>query len=594
MSNGPPQFQAADVSVERRSDGSTILRTKMQLEESALLTHAHLKRWAWVRPQSSFLAQRDASSGGWRSISYEEAHQKVEALAASFAERDIGVDRPILILSGNDIDHQLVALAAMRAGVPYTPLSVAYSTRSGDLERLRTILKVLDPGMVFASQAAPFARALSIEEMRGREVIVGDDSSRIKGAVALASLLESSSQGEASHLGEPKMETVAKILFTSGSTGTPKGVPTTHRMMSVSLSQIEALWPFMKNHTPMILDWLPWSHVFGGSYSVNTVLRYGGTLYIDNGRPLPGEIDHTVRNLHDVRPSLYWNVPKGYELLLSRLRTDERACRNFYSNLTLMFYAGASLPAALSNELIELGRKTSGRHIPMTTSWGLTETAPSITMVNRSEASPGNIGIPMPGLELKLVPHQGKLEARVKGPTVMSGYWKMQGLPKAFDEDGFFCTGDAVIFANPDQPAEGLIFDGRTTEDFKLLTGTWVDAASIRLRAHSALTGLITDVVVTGGDRNDIGLLVFPASGYSADDSEFKEKLIAAFQSINDGITGASQRVVRAVVVPQLPTFDSGEITEKGSLNSRLIRERHRDLVEGLHSDSGPDIIRIP
>ena len=320
-------------------------------------------------------------------------------------------------------------------------------------------------------------------------------------------------------------ETVAKILFTSGSTGTPKGVPTTHRMVCTSLSQIETLWPFMRDHTPVILDWLPWSHVFGGSFSVNTVLRYGGTLHIDDGKPIPGEIARTLRNLREVRPTLYWNVPRGYELLLPLLQTDAEARQNFFGDLALMFYAGASLPASLWRELVRLGKRATGREIPMTTSWGLTETAPSITMINRAALAPGNIGIPMPGLELKLVPHQGKLEARVRGPNVMRGYWNSpEANAAAFDEEGFFRTGDAVLFADPADPAQGLIFDGRTTEDFKLLTGTWVDAAAVRLRAQAALAGLITDVVVTGADRNELGLLLLCAAGHDPDDAALPRK----------------------------------------------------------------------
>jgi feruloyl-CoA synthase len=588
----PLRFLDANVRVERRRDATMVLRTEAPFESSDALVHDYLKHWAHVRPQTAFLAERNASGDGWRTVSYAEAYEKVEILAASFARRELGPDRPILILSGNGIDHQFVALAAMTAGIPYTPLSVAYSTMSGDLGKLRAIIKILDPGLVFAAQGEPFSRALAIDEIRGREVVIGDDY-HIPGAISLAALLEPTAGCRRRRAIELPVETVAKILFTSGSTGTPKGVPTTHRMMCTSLSQVGAMWPFMLHHTPIILDWLPWSHVFGGSYSVNTVLRYGGTLYIDDGRPIPGEIDRTVRNLREIRPSLYWNVPKGYELLLPRLRLDEIARRNFYGDLTLMFYAGASLPAALWKELVELGRETAGRDIPMTTSWGLTETAPSITMVNRSALAPGNIGIPMPGLELKLVPHEGKLEARVRGPNVMRGYWKMKESQNAFDEEGFFCTGDAVAFVDPEDPAQGLIFDGRTTEDFKLSTGTWVNAAAIRLRAQSALSGLIADVVVTGADRNDIGLLILPAAGHSAGDSAYKERLRASLGSINDGATGTSQRIVRAIVLRQPPTFDSGEITEKGSLNSRLIRERRSDIIETLYLDAHPEIIKV-
>jgi feruloyl-CoA synthase len=590
------RFLDADVRTERRPDGATVLRTEVPFEPVEELVHGYLHRWAVARPDQVFLAERTAVAGNWQTISYREAYDAAARLAKSFAARRLGPQRPILILSGNGITHQLVALAAVMAGIPYTPLSVAYSTMSGDLGKLRAILRKLDPGLVFAADAAPFARALGIDEMKNRDIVVGHGYETINGGIALETLLANPADDAVLRRArELPPQTVAKILFTSGSTGTPKGVPTTHRMMCTSLAQIETMWPFMRDHTPVILDWLPWSHVFGGSFSVNTVLRYGGTLYIDDGKPIPGEISRTLRNLKEVRPTLYWNVPRGYDLLLPLLRTDAEARQNFFSDLALMFYAGASLPAPLWQELVALGKQVTGRDIPMTTSWGLTETAPSITMVNRAALAPGNIGVPMPGLELKLVPHQGKLEARVRGPNVMTGYWNSpDATAAAFDEEDFFRTGDAVVFADPDDPSQGLIFDGRTTEDFKLLTGTWVDAAAIRLRAHAALAGLITDVVVTGADRNEIGLLLLCAAGCDADDAAYRTRLAAALADCNRQASGASQRITRAIIMREPPSFDLGEITEKGSLNARLIRERRADLVEALYSGSHPDVIAVP
>jgi feruloyl-CoA synthase len=588
------QFLDAEVSVERCADSSLILRTEVPFEPADSLIHGYLGQWAMARPRATFLAERSADGSRWQTISYREAYDAAARLATSFVARGLRPDRPILILSGNGIAHQLIALAAMMAGIPYTPLSVAYSTMSGDFGKLRAVLEILDPGLVFAADAAPFARALAIPEMAGRDIVAGAGHEAVAGAIALVSLLAASIDDAVMRRAhELTPQTVAKILFTSGSTGTPKGVPTTHRMMCTSQAQIAAMWPFMLDHTPVILDWLPWSHVFGGSFSLNTVLRYGGTLHIDDGKPVPGEIARTLRNLREIRPTLYWNVPRGYELLLPLLQADAEARANFFGDLALMFYAGASLPAPLWRELVTLGKHAGGRDIPMTTSWGLTETAPSITMINRAALSPGNIGIPMPGLELKLVPHQGKLEARVRGPNVMTGYWNSpEATAAAFDEDGFFRTGDAVVFADPDDPTQGLIFDGRTTEDFKLLTGTWVDAAAVRLRAHAALAGLITDVVVTGADRDEIGLLVLCAAGQDPDDASYRTKLGAGLVDLNKDATGASQRVTRAIIMRQPPNFDSGEITEKGSLNARLIRERRLDLVEALHSGSHPDIIK--
>jgi feruloyl-CoA synthase len=349
----------------------------------------------------------------------------------------------------------------------------------------------------------------------------------------------------------------------------------------------------MKEQPPVILDWLPWSHVFGGSFAINTVLRYAGTLFIDDGKPSPADIGKTLRNIRDVSPTLYWNVPKGYELLIAGLRSDQVAARSFFDRLSLMFYAGASLSPRLWDELVALGKDMTGRSIPMTTSWGLTETAPSITMVNSDRLGPGNIGIPMPGLELKMVPAQGKYEARVRGPTVMTGYFRSaDASAAAFDEEGFFKTGDAIRLAKEDDASQGVMFDGRVAEDFKLTSGTWVDAAAIRLRALQALAGHALDVVVTGEDRHDIGLLIVPLTGIAVD-AAYRERVAHALSGVNRNMSGSSQRIVRALVLRDPPAFDAGEITEKGSLNARLIRQRRRELIEGLHQGTGDGIIRL-
>lgn len=583
------QFRQVDVRVERRADGAILLRTELGFECGTTLVHDYLGRAAASSPEKIFLAQRRRDNSGWETITYAAALKAAERVAG-FLWRSIGQStRPVLILSGNSIAHQLLALGAMMAGVPYTPTSVAYSTLSADFGRLKHILEVLDPGLVFAEDTGLFQRALSLPEMKGRMIVVGDDSEIPSGAICFADLVSSRPL-----VGKPELtpERIAKILFTSGSTGTPKGVPTTHRMMCASLDQIELLWPFLTREAPTILDWLPWSHVFGGSFAVNTVLRYSGTLFIDDGKPTPGDIGKTVRNLRDVRPTLYWNVPKGYELLMPTLRSDETVAQGFFERLALMFYAGASLSPRLWEELVSLGREITGRTIPMTTSWGLTETAPSITMVNTDRLRPGNIGVPMPGLELKMVPTQGKYEARVRGPTVMSGYFRSpEASSAAFDEEGFFKTGDAIRLATEDDPSRGVMFDGRVAEDFKLTSGTWVDAAAIRLRALQALAGHAMDVVVTGEDCQDIGLLIVPIPGV-APDAEYRQRVEQALSGINRNASGTSQCIARALILRDPLTFDFGEITEKGSLNARLIRQRRSELIERLHQDVGDEIIR--
>lgn len=586
---GELEFSHVDVDCDRQADGTILLRTRAHLECSATLIHDYLARAAASVPDKVFLAQRAQEGGPWQTISYATAHDHAQRIAAFLLRRLQGRARPVLILSGNSIAHQLMALASMMAGIPYTPVSVAYSTLSSDLGRLRHIIEVLDPGLVFAEDAALFSRALTIPEMRGRIIVVGKKND-VDGFLMLDQLIASPTLESQPDLAP---ETVAKILFTSGSTGTPKGVPTTHRMMCASLDQIELLWPFMANHSPVILDWLPWSHVFGGSYAVNTVLRYAGTLFIDDGKPTPAEIAKTVRNIAEVKPTLYWNVPKGYELLLPALQSDMATAGSFFSRLSLMFYAGASLSPRVWRELVSLGQDIAGRSIPMTTSWGLTETAPSITMVNSDGLAPGNIGVPMPGLELKMVPCQGKYEARVRGPTVMEGYFRApEATLMAFDSEGFFRTGDAIRLAVADDAAQGVMFDGRVGEDFKLTTGTWVDAAAIRLRALQALAGRAADVVVTGEDREDIGLLIVPGPG-RLPDAQYRNELREALSEINKHISGASQVIGRAIVLNEPPTFDSGEITEKGSLNSRLIRQRRAEIVDRLHSQGCDEVLLL-
>lgn len=584
-------FATTGVSLVTRPDGTMILRSTVPTVESDKRLQDYLQHWASLRPRQTFLAERDGEA--WREITYGDAWDAASRIGESLASRHLGLDRPILILSGNSIDHQVLALAAMMVGIPYTPLSVAYSTISGDFGKLRTILDLLDPGLIYVDDTAPFLRALALPQMHGREIVAAKGHEHVPGAIPLEALRATQPGGNLKkRAAEVTADTVAKILFTSGSTGSPKGVPTTHRMMTTSQEQIAAIWPFMSEKIPVILDWLPWSHVFGGSFSLNGALRHGGAFYIDDGKPIPGEFARTLRNIRDIRPTHYWNVPKAYELLAVALRDDELARTNFFSDLLMMFYAGASLPEPIWRDLVELGRQTTGRDVPMLTSWGLTETAPSITIVNRSALEVGNIGIPVPGLDLKLVPHQGKLEARARGPNVMRGYWKLPDAnAAAFDEEGYFRTGDALKLADPNDASKGVIFDGRTTEDFKLLSGTWVDAASVRLRVLAALSGLATDVVVTGADRGEIGVLVLPSAGRKPDDPAYRAALSQALVKANDGASGSAQIIAKAGVLSQMPTFDSGEITEKGSLNARLIRERRREEIEALHKGTHTGII---
>ena len=584
------EFAPVVVDVERLPDDVMILRTRMDFEEPDERFDQYLAHWAKATPDTVFMAEREGES--WRKVTYAQAYARARSIAAGLAQRDLGQDRPIMILSGNSVDHQIVALAAMMAGVPYAPISVAYSTVSQDFAKLRHIIGLLDPGLVFVVDAKPFARALSIDEMAGREIVAIHNVDAVPGVRPLASVESADATALDARAATIGPDTIAKILFTSGSTGVPKGVITTHRMMGSTQRQMALLWPFLTKEKPIILDWLPWSHVFGGTFCVGIVLRYGGSFHIDDGKPMASEFPKTVRNLREISPTFYWSVPKGYEFLLAALNADEALRQSFCRDLKMMFYAGASLPEPVWRALERHCKNTSGRHVPMLTSWGLTETAPSITMVPNAHCAAGNVGVPVPGLELKLIPNRGKLEARVRGPNITPGYWRMpEATHGAFDADGFFLTGDALLFVDKRDPARGMRFDGRVTEDFKLLTGTWVNVGEIRGRANAALAGLASDTVVTAPDRDDLGLLIIAAPGHIPDDEIYLEKLRQALTQMNSQVSGTSNIIARAIVLETPPSLDSGEITDKGSLNSRLILQNRFDVVDRLYSDDDPDVI---
>jgi len=588
------RFRDVSVDMRRDPDGTIRLLAKEPLGPYPDRFHDHLWRWAKEAPTRTFLAERRPGRDGWAKVSYAEAGEQVALIAQALAQRDLGPERPILILSGNAIEHQLLALAAMSVGVPYAPISVAYSLISQDLGKLRTITKLLDPGLVYAADGARFARALTIPEMQGGEIVVGAPATEVPGATPFAELLKG---GSASALAQAAArigpDTVAKFLFTSGSTGTPKGVTITHRMINANMMMFEWIWPFIVARPPVLVDWLPWSHVFGGNHNMGQVLRSGGTLYIDDGRPIPGEFERSLRNLREVASTMYLNVPRGFELLMPALAKDDALRKRFFADLDAMFYAAATLPEHLWHGLAELAQRERPDNPPsMISGWGLTETAPGSLILNRHDAEIGNIGPPLPGQEVKLVPNGSKLEIRVRGPNITPGYWRAPELTKqAFDDEGYFITGDAVTFVQENDAGRGFRFNGRVAEDFKLSSGTRVHAAEVWARARQALGALVFDVVLAAPDRDDLGVLVFPPAG-RAIDAAYREALREALGRMNEGITGSSRVVARALVLKEPPSLDAGEITDKGSLNSRGIRERRQAEVARLYDDADPDLIR--
>ena len=605
----PIAFGSPGVRCETSVDGTTRLQSLVALAaydyNAARMFNAAAER----NPDGIFLAERVGND--WRKINYREAREKVDAITQSLIERDLSVERPVMILSGNSIDHALLMLAGFAAGIPVAPVSTAYSLQSQDYEKLRSISLLLTPGLVYVADTAPFQKALAALDLKGVEIVASHNGGAVRN-VTRFSEFERARSGAAIEeaIAAITPDTIAKFLLTSGSTGLPKAVINTHRMLTVNQQQLLQVWPFVTEQPLTLLDWLPWNHTFGGNHDINLVIRHAGTLYIDAGRPLPALIGETVRNLADVKPTIYLNVPAGYAALLPFLENDDLLARNFFSELRLIFYAGASLPQDLWNRLDALSVRTIGQRVPMASSWGTTETAPLALAAQSLADRAGVIGTPAPGVEMKLVPTGNKLEIRVRGPNVTPGYWRRPHLTAAaFDEDGFYRPGDAVRFDDPNDPSKGFVFDGRLAEDFKLMTGTWVTVGLLRVAALAAVSPVLQDAIVAGHDREFVGLLAWPNSAgcksfIGADAPEKLADLVAhrdvrrhierALTQFNARQTGRSHRVGRVLLLHEPPSIDANEITDKGYINQRLALERRAASVERLFAvKPDPEVIII-
>jgi len=563
------RFAPAEVDVDRRPDGTMLVRSPQPLRPGERCVGEWLVKWAQQAPERTFLAERQGD--GWRRVSYAQVLDAARRIGQGLLERGLGPDRPLMILSDNSVDHALLALGAMHAGVPVAPVSPAYSLMSKDFAKLKAIHALLAPGLVWADDPKKFAAALAA---------IGAQASPI--APLLASRPGDRLEEAFGRVGP---DTVAKILFTSGSTGLPKGVLNTQRMLVANQQMMVQAWPFLEDRVQTIVDWLPWNHTFGGNFCFNMMLRNGGTFHVDGGKPAPGLIEITARNLKEVSPTLYFNVPRGFDLLLPFLEQDAALRRNFFRDLDVIFYAAAALPQNLWERLETLALEQKGGELAMLSAWGSTETAPCATCVHFPIERAGVVGLPNPGCELKLVPSAGKLEVRVRGPLVTPGYFRRDELTRAaFDEEGFYRIGDAMKFADPAGPAKGLVFDGRVAEDFKLATGTWVHVGAVRVKLIAAGNPLIQDAVITGHDRNEVGALVFPSpAAKDVAPEALRARIAAALRTLAaDG--GSSMHPTRALVTAEPPSIDANEITDKGYINQRAVLERRAALVERLHA----------
>ncbi len=608
-----PPFKMIDfappaVEVGERDDGAVILRSPTALGRYEDSLGHMLRRWEREAPERTFLAER-ADDGAWRRLSYGEVAAAVRGLAQALLDRGLGPDHPLMLLSDNSIDHALMSLAAMDVGVPAVPISPAYSLMSRDYGKLKYVFDELRPRLVYVGDGKLFAPALAALDLADATVVVSANAGL--GAERIDDLLATApgADGEVA-FGQVGPDTVAKVLFTSGSTGMPKGVINTQRMLCSNQQAAAQLWRFVEARPPVVLDWLPWSHTFGGNFNFGIVLRNGGTFYIDGGKPAPGLIEKTVANIRDVSSTMYFNVPRGFDMLIPYLRDDAALRDSFFAELDMIFYAGAALPQNLWRALEELSVQARGERVLMLSAWGSTETAPLATAVYFPIERAGVIGLPVPGTAIKLVPDGAKMELRVKGPNVTPGYWRRKDLTReAFDDEGYFRMGDAGKLADPKDAAKGLVFDGRTAENFKLMSGTWVHVGELRLAAIDAAAPVIQDTVITGHDRREIGLLVFanPAAcralcGDGNGDASLAE-LIArdevrahvakGLAAHNARAKGSSRRINRVLLMAEPPDIDKGEITDKGYINQRAVLEARAADVAKLHGDGDPDVILI-
>lgn len=599
----PVNVVSHSVDVEYRNDGSQVVRCDTGLDAYARTLTDRLELFAEQAPDRVFLAQR-ASDEHWQKLTYAQALKKVRAIASWLLTQDLSAERPVAILSGNSTEHLLMALGAMYIGVPYSPISTAYSLISTDFGKLRHVFETITPGLIFVDNLGPYRDAIDAVAPETQVVAINSDHALDdcrNRVTPFADLLEAADT-EAVDAANDQVdgETIAKFLFTSGSTGLPKAVINTQGMLCANQVMINSVMAFLKEEPPVMLDWLPWNHTFGGNHNAGIALYNGGTLYIDGGKPTESAIGITLNNLREVAPTVYFNVPKGFELLVKKLQEHPDIARSFFSRLKLTYFAAAGLSQHIWDALDELAIQYTGKKVPMLTGLGSTETAPAALFASIEECASGVIGVPAPGVAIKLVPNGGKLEARIKAPTIMPGYWRAPELTaKAYDDEGYYCLGDAFKYLDPDRPERGFRFDGRVSEDFKLDTGTWVSAGTLRAHVIHFFAPYVQDVVITGHNKSYVGALVFPdwqhcrelvPAGSDRDNLELarhphlREVFQQKLEAMAEHATGSSTEVKRMLLLTDPPDIDRHEITDKGSINQRAVLENRAGLVDRLYS----------
>ncbi|MGJ5176860.1 feruloyl-CoA synthase [Bradyrhizobium oligotrophicum] len=602
-------FNDPVVNVERRDDGTIYLRPTQPLGDFPLRITDRLHHFAKTAPERVFMAER-VGPEGWRELSYGTLLAASRHIASGLLARGLSPDRPVMILSGNSIDHALVAFGSLYAGVPFCPVSPAYSLVSRDYGKLAYLMKLLTPGLVFVDDADKFADALIANVPEGTEIVASFGEVPGRKITMLSELIASPLFAGLDAIHDKiGPDTIAKFLLTSGSTGNPKAVINTQRMICANQVMIRETLAFLKDEPPVIVDWLPWNHTFGGNHNIGLTLFNGGSMYLDQGKPVPGGIEETVRNLREISPTVYFNVPKGYESLLPYFREDPNLRKTFFRRLHAMFFSGAALAPHVWNELDELSVSETGYRVPMLTGLGSTETAPFFMSVNPRTSRSGHVGLPVPGNEAKLVPNNGKLEVRAKGPNVTPGYWRLPEVSAAaFDDEGYYKMGDALKPVDPADFNAGFDFDGRVAEDFKLASGTWVSVGPLRARFVAACAPLARDVIIAGINRDEIAAIVvldldgcrlinatlpFDDLAVTAADPLIRDAFRTRFAKFLGTATGSSTRITRAVLLGVPLSIYKGEVTDKGSINQRAVLENRKDLIERIYAATPDDDIIV-